>query len=327
VTSIRHEPLGLGTSAANAFAVTVGIADRATPVELILKVSRSAIESRFYGDLAADLPVETPRIVARGADAGGGWILMERVKARPSDTWSDAELEVVVRDMARFHAANWGTAQRLRREWLTEITEPVAAAMATERLAMLPALRESWMADPEHGLFDGETVDRFQSALEDIVDLARPLWDAGTTLVHGDYWFHNVLLTDDGRRIMIDWQEPMIWSGLWELAYFINLLPVVGSTDYRPMPVPEQVISGWYRDQLAVSGVTLEDELFDLALQSASVLHPLIHWIPQLHGGAGSDRFAHDPALAMARAHFRTDVTAWKGRYTALQAFRLENRA
>jgi hypothetical protein len=109
-----------------------------------------------------------------------------------------------------------------------------------------------------------------------------PLLAAGTTLVHGDYWFHNVQITGMGRRALVDWQDPQIWSGLWELAYFLNLLLAVGPGDFREaLPFDEDLMVGWYADALASAGADLPRSAFDRALLAARVWHPLQHWVRQ----------------------------------------------
>src|SRR4029077_10531939 len=110
-------------------------------------------------------------------------------------------------------------------------------------------------------------IDEMRATVDRVEEFVGPLRDLGFTLVHGDYWFYNVLLPPDGRRVMVDWQAPMIWSGLWELAYFVNLLRPMNGYRYRLLPVPESDIVEWYRSELWLCGLTFDDQEFDQALR------------------------------------------------------------
>ena len=306
---VRIERLKLGTSGAAVYSVTVpGEPD----AQLILKVGKTPTEALFYGKLASRICVSTPRVVAWGTVDTFGWVLMERVEAKPSETWTDIELESVVREMARFHASNWNNTDQLRADWLTEITESAAIGLAQERIDHIAGLRPTWVVNPVSGLFTEEDVRLMERLLQEITVVAHPLWEAGLTLVHGDYWFYNVLLTDGGRQVLVDWQEPMIWSGFWELAYFLNLLAVLGSNGYRELPVPEAEIAGWYRAELARLGQCFDDRQFAAALHAGGVIHPLIHWIPQLAGAAARPEYAVAPEFEAARGYFRRDFQRWR---------------
>jgi hypothetical protein len=294
VTS-RVEPLNLGTSGARLFVVTlsaVGCPDK----DLILKITRHdrTIEAKFYRDLSADIPMAVPPIAA-GIKEEYGWILMECVQYRDHMTWTAEDYLVVVDHMAAFHASHWGRVEPIGRDWMTPTDAEALRSRSREWLANVDTIADSWLLDAAPSVFHPDRLKRIRSALGHIEVIVQPMRDAGLTLVHGDYWFYNVLLADDGRVLMVDWQDPTIWSGLWELAYFINLLGPMGDAGYRDLPVPDDAIVTRYRSSLRRAGVDVEDVLFDGALTSARVFQPLMHWLPQLASAAEYPDFVNNP--------------------------------
>ena len=116
-------------------------------------------------------------------------------------------------------------------------------------------------------------------------DVMGPLLRPETTRVHGDYWFHNVQLLPDGRRLLLDWQTVRLFSGIWELVYFLDLWHVIGRRSFRiQIPETERQVAAWYVDALRKCGVDIEDDVFQEALASAYIWQPLAHWLTRYGG-------------------------------------------
>lgn len=234
----------LGTSAARHFAVSALTDACPEPLSFLLKVNRSgnASEACFYSRLAAKVPLSTPNVLAVDTESDRTWVLMERIEARDPRQWTDEDYAAVVKDIARLHASFWRSTDGIREPWLDEITPERVGIIASETIHYIDLIGASWLIRAAPEVFSGAWLDRMKEALNALDAIVEPLWRAGLTLVHGDVWFYNALLTRDGRRVFVDRQAPMIWGGFWELAHFINLLMAMGDAGYRQLPVAEDRI-------------------------------------------------------------------------------------
>ncbi|HZT97473.1 MAG TPA: aminoglycoside phosphotransferase family protein, partial [Chloroflexota bacterium] len=284
VASVDSAPLNVGTSGAELHSVTVNSDAAPEPLKLLLKISppESTSETCFYRDLAAQVPLSTPRLVASGTHGRRTWMLLEWIEARPHHSWTDADYRVVVEDMARLHGSFWNRLEHVRRDWLTDLTDSRTLARRTGRLLEdLDTIERSWPREAVPGVFTPERLERIRVVVVEMGAIVARLCHPGVTLVHGDYWFYNVLLTGSGRRVLVDWQDPMIFSGFWELTYFMNLLLPLRE-GYRDIPVSESLLVSWYRSALRAEGVDLDQADFDTALARARVVQVPAHWVPQL---------------------------------------------
>jgi hypothetical protein len=285
VASFSVQRLEKGTSGAELYVVTINRASGSAPLRFVLKLAGGQDEVFFYRELASRLPVDTPRVLdARILDDGRAWLLMEEITdVKDGLAWDEVDYKAVLSDMARLHALFWGRTNLLDDcSWLWRPYEPSLEALVTARRSDIDAISASWLPQALPELFGPERLTLARQVLEQPERLFGPLLAAGTTLVHGDYWFHNVQITSTGRRVLMDWQDPQIWSGLWELAYFLNLLLPVSSRVYREeLPLDEELMIGWYADALAEAGVVLPKRDFDQAFLAARIWHPLQHWFRQ----------------------------------------------
>lgn len=274
-----------GTSGSALFRVRVRLHDRPGDVSLVLKLDEPGelTEVGFFRDLAARVPIVTPRALdARVLSNNGGWILMEElIGAKPRDRWTQDEHRGVVGDMAKLQAAYWGRADRLDAGiglWqpdLDSFTARVAdirsSGCAIEASGLLTVLPK--VLDRRRLRLVGWVLDHADEVLD-------PLLAAGTTLVQGDYWFHNIQILPDGRRALLDWQNCHVFSGLWELVYYLDLGQVLGTRSFRSAPaVPHDRVIRWYAESLREHGVSLPQPLFEEALACARIWHPLAHWL------------------------------------------------
>ncbi|HET9495254.1 MAG TPA: phosphotransferase [Chloroflexia bacterium] len=279
------ERLNKGTSGSQLYVVSVDRTSDNVSLRFILKVNGGQKEVFFYRDLASRVPVDVPRVLdARILDDGRAWLLMEEIAdVKDPLTWDEADYKAVLSDMARLHAQFWGQTHLLDDcTWLWRPDERSLQELAAARKSDLEVITGSWLPQALPEVFGTDRLSLAKLVLEQPDSVFGPLLAAGTTLVHGDYWFHNVQITGTGRRSLVDWQDPQVWSGLWELVYFLNLLLAVGPGHFREeLPFDEGLMVGWYADALAEAGVDVPRGAFDQALLAACVWHPLQHWVRQ----------------------------------------------
>jgi hypothetical protein len=287
ITDFSVQPLNKGTSGAGLYVVTISRAHGSEPLRFILKLAGGEKEVLFYRELASRVPVGTPRVLdARMLDDGRAWVLMEEITGvKDGLTWDEANYKAVLSGMARLHAQFWARTDLLDDcPWLWRADDRSLQELVVARRSDLDAISASGLPQALPEVFGAERLALARHVLAQPEKLFGPLLAAGTgtTLVHGDYWFHNVQITNTGRIVLVDWQNPQVWSGLWELAYFLNLLLPVGPGVYREeLPFAEALMVSWYADALVDAGVVLAKSDFDAALLSARIWHPLQHWVRQ----------------------------------------------
>lgn len=248
VEDFSIQPVRGGLSGALFYSVIVQCVGHGRPYHLLLKMNGGENEIRFYQNLASLLPIETPRVLdAHVDDDHRALLLMEKDEnIRDNLTWTEEDYRQVVTDMARFHAPFWAKTETLAdHSWLcrpyTNYTQKEVDKLQND----LAAIRASWLPQALPGLFGPERLSTIGQVLDRSRELFEPLTATGLTFVQGDYWFHNVLLTTGGRRVLVDWGGCHIESGFWELVYFINLLLAIAPGEYRAVsPVDPARLEG-----------------------------------------------------------------------------------
>lgn len=285
IEDVRIRKLRQGTSGSRIYEIAVQTRGLAARVSLLLKLDRpgEVNETLFYQQLRQQVPIGTPHVLdARLLRDGRGWILMEELHgAKRGQQWTREDTRAVVDDMARFHAANWGRNGVLNDvPWLPRSDAADIAEQIRDLRSCLLSVERAGMTRVLPEVLSIQRLRLIESVLDHGADVLTPLLSPGLTLVHGDYWFHNVQLLPDGRRVLLDWQTVRVFSGIWELVYFLDLRHVVGKRSFREVtPETEEDVAGWYLESLRGCGVKLPDEAFREALTAARIWHPITHWL------------------------------------------------
>lgn len=191
------------------FLVALDEPPRRKPDPFSASIISGANEIHFFQDLAFQIPIQTPRVLDAHLDPQhGAWLLMEEItRVRDDLQWTVEDYQQIVADMARFHAAYWAKTNRwLGCSWLRQPYTLGAEMEVRKLLRELSALRGSWLPKAMPSLFGSEQLEALESVLSQPRTMIETLAAPGFTLVHGDYWFHNLLLTAGGDRFLIDWQ-------------------------------------------------------------------------------------------------------------------------
>jgi aminoglycoside phosphotransferase (APT) family kinase protein len=232
-------------------------------------------EARFYRELAAVVPIETPRVfhAVTGGLARRFVLVLEDLDARAvafADAARPLTLDVartVVRALGRLHAAFWDS-PRFRGDlaWLKSHGRDPTYRIGrfVSALAVRPALRRFADVVPPALRAAAPRITAAREALE-------AAWARGpVTLVHGDAHAGN-LYFPPGAVGFLDWQVVQCAQGMRDVTYFLVLsLP----SDLRR--AYERELITLYLETLAEQGVpppTLE------AAWAQHRLHAFYAWI------------------------------------------------
>jgi len=215
-------------------------------------VGLGVAEARFYGEVAATVPVRVPDVYcARIDDAGGYVMLLEDLEASgcrfPSthDEGIADTIASVVDGLGRLHVQHWGDPRLEDGGDLSWVRDGYRVAFGSGARFVERALTAFGdQMSPTFRRLAEITIDR-------PADVAALLAAGPPTMIHGDPHLGNLFL-DDGEAGFFDW--GMVWraTGMRDIAY------VLGSS--APTEVRRAHEREWVRqyvELLAASGIEL----------------------------------------------------------------------
>jgi hypothetical protein len=225
VTLIESAPIGQLGFTGQIWRLHIGYdkPEPGAPRSLVAKFSatypeaRSAVHSMgfyereigFYRELAAESPIRTPRYYFGEVemDTGASLLLLEDL------TWmhnlssaggSVDEAELVIREVAKLHAAWWGDARLDQIPWLAMkgmLTPDQASLVFTQTWESF--LGKLSIPVTEELLWAGELCSRYLRAVSVSMSIEQP-----RTLIHNDVQGNNLLVAEDDEPSLavVDWQ-------------------------------------------------------------------------------------------------------------------------
>jgi hypothetical protein len=240
VAAVEAQPVGTG-QVSDTYRLCLTYDGAASlPATLIAKVpaadpaSRNAarafrtyeIESSFYDQLAAGLPVSLATCYYAAYDAGPDEylvLLADIAPAQPGDQLAGIEADdaaAAVGELAALHAAGWCRPDLAALAWLNRSGPDAAALLAAVVTDLYPGFLERYAGRLEPGTV--RLIEDFVPRIDSYL-AAR---DEPRTIVHGDFRADN-LLFGPARPVVLDWQTAGYGAGTGDLAYFLgSSLPV-----------------------------------------------------------------------------------------------------
>lgn len=241
-------------------------------------------EVGVYRSLAAQLPVQTPAVVA--ADSGGGWLVLESVRPELEvAAWSAADYERAIRTLADIHERFWGLSEDLAvYPWLAR---PLATDFEVYVLSAVGAM-EKMVVDNRPALITSslETLTGLGQMLTQVEILVERLRLAPATLLHGDFHPGNVYLQEDDEAVVFDWQLAGVGPGVLDLITFVNACRWERAGAQAELPVAPERLLALYRAEIGarVGAAWSDDEwaaLLDYALMWCFA-QDMLSWVANL---------------------------------------------
>ena len=241
VTSFNSERLGLGQGFVGQIVrlgLTYDSGEDGAPQSIIAKFPstdpaiRSVLnelrlferEVRFYKEVAPLIELSTPRCYygATDGEAGDHVLLLEDLApARVGDNvagCSDEDAELVIREIAKFHAAFWESPRLTGLDWISSFDHTAELMQGLYRQQLEPFLAKVQDVLPSTLL---EIAQRFG---DNVAAIMIQLSGSPRTINHGDYRLDNMIFgtPEKGPLLtVIDWQVSMIGPGVADVAYFV----------------------------------------------------------------------------------------------------------
>ncbi len=269
VRALRSEPVGTGQMAHNErIHLEYAHASDDAPASLVGKFpspseeSRASgarggyrAETRFYTDLANELPIVTPvcHYGAISEDQSTFTLLLEDLAPKRQGDQirgaSDDEIEAAVRNLAGLHAPYWGDPSIEELDWMAAgIGDEYALYIEMGTPAFIDRYKERLAED------DIEVLQAFAAGVKNWT-ARRP---ETKTLVHGDYRLDNLMFETDAagvRVAAVDWQTLSVACGGQDLAYLLG-----NSSPPEQRRAHETRMLEAYREAMAGHGVELSAE-------------------------------------------------------------------
>jgi hypothetical protein len=180
------------------------------------------MESRFYDQMAPNMPVRIPRCFYQLylPDTQEFVLLIEHLDGTVVDQLEGCTLqqaEAAVDTLVHLHA--WGAAAAQDYEWLRSQNDPqfIGAAQSSLKQALPITLEKfkdltpDWLKECGTGY-----VDRLAELGDEI--MLQP----NLTVIHGDYRADNLVFDEAGNQSTLDWQIVLRAPGCFDLGYFMS---------------------------------------------------------------------------------------------------------
>lgn len=182
-------------------------------------------EFRFYGELAAQIELRTPRCYLSAMDVPAGHfvlLLEDLAPARCGDqlaSCSQDEAKLALTELAKFQAAWWNSPRLDELSWLPAVDDPILRqVLGALYQQSWPFFVETYSRQVPAAIFDiGE---RFGASFNALADSLAPV---PRTIVHTDFRLDNMFfdLADGSPFAVIDWQIVQRGIGCGDVTYFL----------------------------------------------------------------------------------------------------------
>jgi len=225
------------------------------------------VEATFYRELAGRLRIRTPDLLGSAETSDLSVLLLSAAEPTlPAASWTVDDWLRVAGELGTLHGAV-PVDELATLDWLP-------GEAGDEDLSAAPRLR-SWWAETSVYSFALPLLDRLPELRAIVQRVPR-------CLVHGDCHVDNLLVTDDGGFVWIDWQGVRTGRGVEDLALLWQRAEFAGGT-----PPRAEMLAGYARSR---------DLHLDSTVSAALAAHELelllTAWPEHLHQGTAAGRDA-----------------------------------
>lgn len=260
-------------------------------------------EARFYGEIAGEVELRTPKPYFNGMDVEKGEYILLLEDLHPGrcgdqlESCAHAEVRMAVEEVAKFHATWWESRRLDEIDWMPRINDPVNLSAEAQYQQSWEPFLARWgdRLSPEMKAVGERFAPRVGAVLHKMADRPR-------TIVHGDFRLDNFFFEcgEDTPFAVIDWQIANRGIGAFDIGYLF-----AGNLKTEMRRSHEQELLRLYHDTLVANGV--KDYSFDDLYEDyrTSVMFSFVYNVI----GSGNLDYANERGMQM--------WTAWLDRTTA----------
>jgi Ser/Thr protein kinase RdoA (MazF antagonist) len=237
-----------------------------------LAIERLHRERMFYQELAADIPLRTPKLLeAYEGPEGGALLIAAYQPAVPPDQWAVEDFLEAARQLGELHGHFWGQSGRLAAiPWLKQPMQSNLRADARKAYADWEALRRK----PQFSsVLTAEAIQTIHALLERSLEIRQIVDAFPVTLCHGDCNTTNVLRDAQNHFVWTDWQEVGPGRGPEDLSFLLQRAAAEG------LSAPVQAVLTAYQSSLAARvGTPISVDAIQQVMDAADLLGRILYW-------------------------------------------------
>lgn len=274
--ALEYEVLQGGISGAYTYLVDPGTGPKvlklteaaSSPVVL----QRAQRELFFYRELASQVPIRVPQLLASYTDGTGAsaLLLVAYRPPEPPERWQKAHYRQVAQQLASFHTCFWDATEKLTAyPWLKR-------GSPGDLKRYLPQAHAAWQVlfeQPRFAeTFTAHTRQMIAHLLPQVQVLSERITAFPQTLCHGDCHMGNLLYDQQGDPVWADWQEVGVGCGPEDLAFFLQRAQAAGGGAAYASMVEA------YQEQLERLNTPVTLEAIRRVVAVSELCTRLVHW-------------------------------------------------
>lgn len=235
-------------------------------------IERLHRECMFYQEMAALVPLRTPKLLNSYEGREGGALLIAAYQPALSPSlWQEEDFLEAARQLGKLHGRFWGQSELLdRRPWLKQPTHSDLSADTHKAFGDWDTLQQK----PKFsGVMTGEAIQMIKDLLERTVEIRQIIDAFPVTLCHGDCNTTNVLRDAQNHFIWIDWQEVGLGRGPQDLSFLLQRASAEGGS----VPV-QAVLSAYQASLVACLGFPISVNEIQQLMDAADLLGSILYW-------------------------------------------------
>lgn len=234
-------------------------------------------ELLFYRNLAVQLPVRVPQLLAAQPD--GDWLVFNMLpEGHLPERWSAEDYLLATQQLAVIHDRFWSLGEDLAAYvWLSR---PLDGDFPIYMRASYTGIRRLVDKVTSNLITNNAMLLKMLRKLVENADLiVNALRGSPTTLLHGDYWPGNIHLRTDRTLTVYDWQQAGIGPGILDLFQFIQS----SRWYFGELPLSVEQITDHYRLNLEEScGYTWKEDEWHRMWDHAFLWTFMCNWVDML---------------------------------------------
>lgn len=184
----------------------VPVVVKVTALELPDEARRARRELEVYSDLSQRLPLPAPRLFASHSTEAWIAIALERHRpAPPASRWTTAQWVDLATTLGELHSNGCG---------MPGLPPPVDAVIPRSAEELRGFARQLWSGQGD--------ANRLEAVFGTLDQLHEVVSNGPASFVHGDCHLGNIVLTDDGKPLLVDWQSAHVGPSAADVAFALT---------------------------------------------------------------------------------------------------------
>ena len=269
-----------GTSSAETYQLRIG----KEKINVIFKNQTTLNEWLFYKEIAPNYEVPAPKTLAISKTSDVLWIIIEKVaKGLHPKKWKKEDIKNALKAIACFHSKSYNKVELERFKDFPKLT---IKEWSHKKKELYENLKRAKLVAKNYEDVIPITIEEIERVKKEISKpkYINSLQKSGISLLHGDTWIYNFMLTKNDLHI-IDWQYCFFGPPALEILHFYDLLPfkIDGmKVGLREIPITLDEITDIYLRELSKNKIKIKKNDFMESMKAAIFFQLAHYWAPRL---------------------------------------------